>query len=182
VRTAPLPTLVVVSGPPASGKTTLAHALAGAIACPAVSRDEIKEGMVHAYGGGFEAGPGDQLTVRTLPVFFEVLRVLAVAGASVVAEAAFQERLWRQGLEPLLDLVELRVVQCTVDDAVARERLARVRPAHGDRSPAAVEALAGGPPFPNFERLSIPASSLVVDTTDGYSPGLAEIVAFVNLR
>ena len=40
------PTLIVVSGPAGSGKTTLAHALAAAVGCPAVSRDEIKEGMV----------------------------------------------------------------------------------------------------------------------------------------
>jgi predicted kinase len=56
VAATPLPTLVVVSGPPASGKTTLAHALAQAIPCPAVCRDEIKERMVHGCGPGFAAG------------------------------------------------------------------------------------------------------------------------------
>ncbi len=176
----PKPTLVVVSGPPATGKTTLAHALAPAIACPAVCRDEIKEGLVHAYGADFQAGPGDSLTVRALPVFFEVLRVLAVAGVTVVAEAAFQDRLWRQGLKPLMDLVHLRIVHCTVDDAVARERLARLRPAHGDRSPAALRALSGERPFAGFERISIREPSIVVDTTHGYAPALPEIVAFVN--
>ena len=176
----PTPTLVVVSGPPASGKTTLAHALAQAIPCPAVCRDEIKEGMVHAYGGDFQAGPGDPLTVRTLPVFFDVLRVLVAAGVTVVAEAAFQDKLWRQGIEPLAELVQLRIVQCAVDDDVARERLIRLRPAHGDRSAAAVRALAGERPFAGFERISIPAPSLVVDTTDGYAPGIAEIVEFVR--
>jgi adenylate kinase family enzyme len=44
----PLPTLIVVSGPAGSGKTTLAHAIASAVGCPAICRDEIKEGMVHA--------------------------------------------------------------------------------------------------------------------------------------
>ena len=46
-----LPTLIVVSGPPGSGKTTLAHEIARAAGCPAVSRDEIKEGMAHATPG-----------------------------------------------------------------------------------------------------------------------------------
>jgi adenylate kinase family enzyme len=42
------PTLVIVSGPPGSGKTTLAHEIATALGAPAICRDEIKEGMVHA--------------------------------------------------------------------------------------------------------------------------------------
>ncbi|WP_433685874.1 zeta toxin family protein [Nocardia sp. CA-119907] len=33
-----LPTLVVVSGSPGAGKTTLAHALATRVGCPAICR------------------------------------------------------------------------------------------------------------------------------------------------
>jgi predicted kinase len=70
-----LPTLVVVSGPPGAGKTTLAHAIAKEIPCPAICRDEIKEGMAHAQPGDFQGEHGDPLTVRTVPLFFEVLRM-----------------------------------------------------------------------------------------------------------
>ncbi len=177
------PTLVVVSGPPGSGKTTLAHALAATIPCPAVCRDEIKEGMVHAHGGEFQAAAGDPLTQRTFPLFFDVLRVLLDGGVTVVAEAAFQDRMWRQGLEPLAELARLQIVQCHVDATVAYERYQR-RLAAGGRK--AHGTIIGTEPddweraYESFDRVSAAAPSIDVDTTDGYSPGLAEIVAFVN--
>jgi predicted kinase len=54
---------MLVSGPAGSGKTTLAHAIASAVGCPDICRDEIQDGMVHVSQGhdasGFVAGPGE---------------------------------------------------------------------------------------------------------------------------
>jgi predicted kinase len=183
-----LPTLIVISGPSGSGKTTLAHAIARVLGCPAICRDEIKEGMVHA-APGFAPAPGDELTTRTLPVFFGVLDLLVRSGVTTVAEAAFQDHVWRQRLEPLLGLAHLRVVHCIVDADVAFGRTLRrarenpVRAAHADPDPER-------PPDPAqhrldyqaFRRISLDAPELEVDTTDGYEPGLDQIAAFVNGR
>jgi len=104
------PTLAVVSGPPGSGKATLAHAIARALPCPAICRDEIKEGMVHAQGRDFRGGHGDPLTQRTFPLFVEVVRVLIEAGVPVVAEAAFQDARLRPELEPLNERARLPII------------------------------------------------------------------------
>jgi predicted kinase len=170
------PTLVVISGPAGTGKTTLAHALAQAVGCPAVCRDEIKEGMVHA-ADDFVAGPGDALTMRTLPLFFSVLRLLLEGGVTVVAEAAFQDQVWRPNLEPLAGMSRLCVVQCHTDAVTARERITRRqgRTAHTD---AAVLDDAGY--HAGFQRLALPAPSMDVDTTAGCEPPLDRIVDFVN--
>jgi predicted kinase len=148
-----------------------------------VCRDEIKEGMVHAHRGEFEAAAGDPLTVRAFGVFFDVLRLLLAGGATVVAEAAFQDRLWRQGLEPLAELAQLRIVQCHADPKVGRERRQAEIEAGGRKAHAKI---IGDEPedweraYAAFERLSLPAPSIDVDTTDGFSPDLPEIVGFVN--
>lgn len=157
-----------------------------------ICRDEIKEGMVHAHGDDFTPRVGDPLTIRTFEVFFEVffevLRVLVTAGVTVVAEAAFQNARWRDGLEPVMGLARLRIVQCSVDPAVARERIERRRAAEPSRrAHADGQLLAALTPenrraFASFERLSIPAPSIVVDTADGYAPDLEQVVAFVAAR
>jgi predicted kinase len=177
--------LVVVSGPPGTGTTTLAHALAAEITCPAICRDEIKEGMAHAAGAEFVPGSGDPLTQRTFDVFFDLLRVLVTAGASVVAESAWQDGLWRGGLEQLAADAKLRIVQCHVDPETAMRR-ARERKATNPIARRAHADLIGWQlddwkrVFAEFERLSLPAPSLDVDTTDGYVPEVPALVEFVN--
>jgi predicted kinase len=178
-----LPTLVVISGPAGSGKTTLAHKIASAVGCPAICRDEIKEGMMRTTPD-FVAGPGDELTVRTLQVFFGVLELLLSAGVTTVAEAAFQDRVWRPRLEALSDLARIRVVHCTVDAEVAFGRILRrrqdnpLRRAHADQGPhEAAEHCAG---HHAFCRVTLDAPWVEVDTTDGYRPEFGEILSFVN--
>lgn len=129
--------------------------------------------------------PGDRMTWGATAAFFEVLGVLVSAGVTVVAEAAFQDRVWRPRLEPLVRLAAVRVVRCTVDTEVARDRIVRRarrdarRSAHDDR--ALLDRLGRGEAsLGSFVDISLPVPAMRVDTSDGYRPGLAEVAAFVD--
>jgi predicted kinase len=162
-----------------SGKTTLAHQLAATLGCPALCRDEIKEGMVASHPG-FVPAPSDHLTKRTYHLFFEAIALFLKAEVTLVAEAAFQHRLWWQGLEPLTDLAMLRIVRCQAPTELTRQRaLTRMaaeptRAAHADTKHFSVQQ--------NFDFIHLDAPTLDVDTSDGWRPSLEKIAAFCRRR
>ena len=174
-----IPTLIIVSGPGGSGKTTLAHQLAATLGCPALCRDEIKEGMV-ASNPGFVPATSDQLTERTYVVFFEAIALFLRAEVTLVAEAAFQHPLWWRGLGPLTDLARLRIVRCQAPAELTRQRaLTRMaaettRAAHADTEHFSEHR--------TFDPIHVDAPTLDVDTSDGWHPDLEEIAAFCRRR
>ncbi|MFF5036925.1 AAA family ATPase [Nocardia salmonicida] len=172
-----------MSGPPGSGKSTLAHALAERVGIPAIIRDEIKQGMVAATVP--RDGDFDDLDIPVLHVFFDVLTVLARGGVSAVAEAAFQDKLWRPALIGLAELAQIRIIHCTAPQHVLYDRITyRVehdphRRAHNDTGLIA-EIATGTRSADSFVPVKMDVEQMTVDTTDGYNPGLDAIARFVT--
>ena len=178
------PVIGVVSGPPGSGKSTLAHALAADIGVPAIVRDEIKQGMVAGTAPADDAGY-ENLNVPVLHTFFDVLTVLARNGVSAVAEAAFQDKLWRPNLLRLSEFGEIRIIHCTAPQRVLHDRITHRaghdphRRAHNDADLIA-EIAAGTRTAESFVPVTMDVAQIRVDTTDGYKPGLDVIARFLT--
>ncbi len=120
-------------------------------------------------------------------VFFQVIELMVSKGISLVVEAAFQHKVWAPKLEALRDRTKLSIVICCPDPHLARSRSIKRGLAdptrerfHGDGVVRAREEEAGDRlAIGSYEPPELSVPTLSVDTTDGYRPGMGEIVSFV---
>jgi predicted kinase len=130
------PLLVIVTGMPAAGKTTLARGLAQDLELPLVAKDDIKEVLYDTLGVG-DPDWSRRLGAATYALLFAFCRELLSAGQAAVAEANFfagSHEADFAGLPPHC-LVQ---IHCNAPLAVILERYAgRARhPGHVDRDRA----------------------------------------------
>lgn len=176
------PLLIVVTGRPASGKSTLAGIIAKAIKCPLISRDQLKEGYINTLGIQHDQ-LDDSAALHIYQVFFEVIGHLVSRGISVVVEAAFQDHLWRPQLLLLRDKAEIRVVICRIEPDLAKRRFADRLMSDPDRDRFHGDNLArdkAGLVTETYVSLNMDVPTLLVDTTNQYRPPLPEVLDFIQ--
>jgi predicted kinase len=167
----PDPALVLVTGKPASGKTTLATRLAADLGFPLLTKDAIKESLYDTIGWSDKAH-SQQLGAASFRVLFTVLDAVLAAGVSAVAEAPFDREISARELEKLRERRPFTLVQvlCHADGQVLIDRY-RARNESGHRHPGHVltdampdveMALADG----RHEPVAIESAVFEVDTTD----------------
>jgi predicted kinase len=120
--------IVIVSGPPGSGKTTLARQLAPKLQLPLICKDDIKETIFDSLGWS-DREWSKKVGAATWDVIFMLIDQTARSGASAIFESNFHTE-HRERIEEL-DVIE---VHCTASaDALVRRIGQRDRhPGHVD--------------------------------------------------
>ena len=157
------PLLVVVTGPPAAGKTTVAREFATRLRLPLIAKDTIKEALFDGLGTG-DLAWSQRLGPPTFGVMLALAEDSLEAGASLVLEANFQ---CGSEVEARLAALPARFVQvhCSAPLEVLVERYAsRDRhPGHVDSE--RIDALREAVESRRHNPLDLPGETIRIDTT-----------------
>ena len=120
--------LVLVTGPPAGGKTTLAAPLAEALRLPLISKDVIKEALFDTFGVG-----DDDWSHRLGEAAYEVMWALG----DDLGAAVYEGPMYQEAKDRVLGLCARPIevfCHCDPDEARRRveERAAQRHPGHTD--------------------------------------------------
>ncbi|MBX3051181.1 MAG: ATP-binding protein [Caldilineaceae bacterium] len=174
----PRPAVLVITGAPAAGKTTLARRLSQSLSWPLISKDDIKETLFETLGWSDDEAWAKQLGIASWHLLYQHAEQLAAAGVSFVTESNFEARFADQRWLDLQERIPLRIVQllCWADDELMRARY-RGRIADGSRHPGHVDRMHTDEYNPaalrsQFTFLNLPGAQRAVDTgtlgTDEY--------------
>lgn len=104
------PTLIIVSGPPASGKTTIARRIGEAFQLPVVNKDEIKESLFDALGWK-DREWSRKLGMATYQLLYYFVETQLAAGASAVVESNFRREESTEAFRRLMAKHEFHPIQ-----------------------------------------------------------------------
>jgi predicted kinase len=156
------PSLVIVSGPPASGKTAVAKRIAESFDLPLIHKDAIKETLFDLLGWK-DRDWSRKLGAAAFELLFYFTDVQLAAGRSAVIEGNFRRLASKHEFVPIQ-------IMCWADGETLAHRF-RERNESGDRHPGHVDRVAiedvetelrSG----RYEPLNLGGEVIEVETTD----------------
>ncbi|HET6550656.1 MAG TPA: AAA family ATPase [Solirubrobacter sp.] len=178
------PRLLIVSGAPATGKSTLARILATRLGLPYFGKDELKEAIADKVGPPADVAASQRLGHAAYKVLFLMSARVLEAGSGLVVESNFRRGRSEPELRPLVALADARLVHCSAHAEAVRRRYDE-RHRRGERHPAHLDADRAGDLATDletglFEPLELGIPSLTVHTDEGYEPALDAVLAFAG--
>ena len=166
------PFVVIITGPPGTGKSTLGKRLATELGLPFISKGGIKESLFDILGWQ-DREWSKKLGHASVELLFHFLESQLEAGKSLIVETAFIPRFHTTRFLELRDRYGFEPIQilCRADVEVSFERF-RKRTESGERHPGHVDHLATYDQFKavlregKYEVLEIGGSLFEIDTTD----------------
>ncbi len=175
------PVLLLISGAPCTGKTTIGRQLSADLRLPFLSRDDIKELLFDTLGWS-DREWSRKLGTASWELLYYFLEMELGAGRSLIVESNFRPESAAARLKALHQRYSYTLIQilCNTEHDVLLRRFA-ARAASGERHSGHLEheqaeelrsALQGGVYGP----LPLPGKLLEVDTTDLGSLNMADLL------
>ncbi|OIK26155.1 AAA family ATPase [Streptomyces malaysiense] len=172
--------LILVGGPPGSGKSTLSGALADRLRVTLLSSDRVRKELAgipaeqSAAAGYGEGLYTPEWTARTYAALLDRAAVLLASGESVVLDATWSGAAQREGAARVAERAsaDLVALHCHVPGDVSAARLSTRTSGPSDAGPEIAAAMAGGEaPWPE---------AVPVDTSGALESAVAQALTAVR--
>lgn len=173
-----LPVLIVVTGSPATGKTTIARSLSEEMRLPLVSKDSIKEELYDSLEGA-EPSDSHRLGYAAIRLMTSWARRLLEKDVTIIVESNFKSSLSVGDLRELFEISRPVLVQCmapesdVLDRYIERSQEGERHPVHDDANH--VDELRKDLERGEYDLRHLEVPSITIDTSGDEASDIADL-------